>query len=107
MEKLLFLWMASLSFDHLLMRIHPAAGRIEKLSHESPCVFIVFDLLVDDKGKNRLSKNSPWNRGVLVLEKFAAKSIFMRIKPSGCLPSLSTLSRWRANGSTWELHSTG
>ena len=39
-----------LSFDRLLMRIHPAASRIEKLSRETPCIFIVFDLLVDDNG---------------------------------------------------------
>jgi ATP-dependent DNA ligase len=42
----------ALSFDDLLQRIHPAASRISKLSHERPCVFIVFDLLVDEKGKN-------------------------------------------------------
>ena len=41
-----------LSFDHLLQRIHPAASRIEKLSRLTPSVFIVFDLLVDDKGKS-------------------------------------------------------
>ena len=41
-----------LSFDKLLMRIHPAASRIEKLSRETPCVFIIFDLLVNDKGKS-------------------------------------------------------
>jgi ATP-dependent DNA ligase len=41
-----------LSFDELLMRIHPAASRVLKLSHEHPCVFIVFDLLVDEKGKS-------------------------------------------------------
>src|SRR3979411_1233112 len=35
-----------LSFDHLLMRIHPAESRIRKLSEETPSVFIVFDLLV-------------------------------------------------------------
>jgi ATP-dependent DNA ligase len=40
-----------LSFDALLQRIHPAASRIEKLSQQTPAVFIVFDLLVDDKGK--------------------------------------------------------
>lgn len=40
-----------LSFDELLMRIHPAASRVLKLSQEHPCVFIVFDLLVDEKGK--------------------------------------------------------
>jgi ATP-dependent DNA ligase len=38
-----------LSFDDLLMRIHPAASRVKKLSETTPCVFIVFDLLVDDK----------------------------------------------------------
>jgi ATP-dependent DNA ligase len=40
-----------LSFDDLLMRIHPAESRIRKLSQETPCVFIVFDLLVDEKGR--------------------------------------------------------
>ena len=42
----------NLSFDELLMRIHPAASRVLKLSQEHPCVFIVFDLLVDEKGKS-------------------------------------------------------
>jgi ATP-dependent DNA ligase len=41
-----------LSFDQLLLRIHPAASRITKLSELTPCVFIVFDLLVDDKGES-------------------------------------------------------
>jgi ATP-dependent DNA ligase len=40
-----------LSFDQLLMRIHPSASRVEKLSRETPCVFIVFDLLVNSGGK--------------------------------------------------------
>jgi len=40
----------TLSFDHLLMRIHPAASRIQKLSRSTPAIFIVFDLLVDDTG---------------------------------------------------------
>jgi ATP-dependent DNA ligase len=40
-----------LSFDQLLMRIHPSASRVEKLSRETPCVFIVFDLLVNSRGK--------------------------------------------------------
>src|SRR5215475_13621013 len=41
-----------LSFDDLLMRIHPAESRIRKLSQSTPAVFIVFDLLVDEKGQN-------------------------------------------------------
>lgn len=42
----------TLSFDQLLMRIHPAESRIKKLSEATPCVFIVFDLLVDDGGRS-------------------------------------------------------
>ena len=40
-----------LSFDDLLLRIHPAESRIRKLSAESPATFMGFDLLVDSKGK--------------------------------------------------------
>ena len=40
----------NLSFDDLLQRIHPAASRVQKLSHEHPANFVVFDFLVDDKG---------------------------------------------------------
>jgi len=41
-----------LSFDDLLMRIHPAASRIRKLSAETPASFLAFDLLVDGSGKS-------------------------------------------------------
>lgn len=40
-----------LSFDDLLMRIHPAESRIRKLSKETPASYLVFDLLVDEKGR--------------------------------------------------------
>src|SRR5207237_988705 len=39
-----------LDFDELLQRIHPAASRIKKLSTEHPALYIVFDLLVDERG---------------------------------------------------------
>ncbi|HEX5470967.1 MAG TPA: ATP-dependent DNA ligase [Lacipirellulaceae bacterium] len=39
-----------LSFNDLLMRIHPAASRIRKLSSETPATYIVFDLLEDNTG---------------------------------------------------------
>jgi ATP-dependent DNA ligase len=35
----------SFSFDALLQRIHPAASRVQKLSQETPALFIAFDLL--------------------------------------------------------------
>ena len=41
-----------LSFDNLLMRIHPAASRIHKLSEETPSTFMGFDLLVNEQGQN-------------------------------------------------------
>ena len=39
-----------LSFDHLLMRIHPAESRIRKLSVETPATYLCFDLLVSEQG---------------------------------------------------------
>jgi ATP-dependent DNA ligase len=41
-----------LSFDELLLRIHPAKSRVEKLAREHPAAFVAFDLLVDAKGKS-------------------------------------------------------
>jgi ATP-dependent DNA ligase len=37
-------------FDSLLQRIHPAASRVKRLAAETPCVYLVFDLLVDEHG---------------------------------------------------------
>jgi ATP-dependent DNA ligase len=45
-----------LSFDELLMRIHPAASRVQKLAAEHPATYIVFDLLATDKGKSLLNE---------------------------------------------------
>src|SRR6266851_7803640 len=41
-----------LSFDDLLMRIHPAASRVKKLAQETPSKLIVFDLLVAEHGRS-------------------------------------------------------
>ncbi|MGH9571863.1 MAG: ATP-dependent DNA ligase, partial [Candidatus Angelobacter sp.] len=40
-----------LDFDALLQRIHPAESRIKKLSLETPATYLVFDLLVNERGK--------------------------------------------------------
>jgi ATP-dependent DNA ligase len=42
----------ALSFDDLLMRIHPAESRIKKLAAETPALYVVFDLLVDENGRS-------------------------------------------------------
>ncbi|MFZ0520097.1 MAG: ATP-dependent DNA ligase [Candidatus Acidiferrales bacterium] len=62
-----------LSFDALLMRIHPAASRVKKLSEETPCMFIVFDLLVDATG-SRLTQ-LPLHVRRKALEDFSRKLI--------------------------------
>jgi ATP-dependent DNA ligase len=61
----------ALSFDDLLMRIHPAESRIRKLSQETPCVFIVFDLLVDERGNPLIEL--PLRQRRRKLEAFAKK----------------------------------
>src|SRR2546430_17582226 len=39
------------SFDDLLQRIHPAASRVQKLADQTPAIFIVFDLLLTERGR--------------------------------------------------------
>ena len=60
-----------LSFDSLLMRIHPAESRVRKLSEATPGVCIVFDLLADDRSKD-LTK-LPLEKRRSRLEAFARK----------------------------------
>jgi ATP-dependent DNA ligase len=59
----------SFSFDDLLQRIHPAASRIQKLSRETPALFIAFDLLRTARTK-QLSERSLRERRT-ALEDFA------------------------------------
>ena len=72
-----------LSFDHLLMRIHPAASRIQKLSQETPSTFIVFDLLVDDQGKNLTTYSLQERRTKLeaFAKKFLRGNALVRLSP--------------------------
>jgi ATP-dependent DNA ligase len=39
----------ALSFDELQLRLHPAASRVAKLAKAHPAIFIVFDLLAQDR----------------------------------------------------------
>jgi len=60
-----------LSFDQLLMRIHPSKTRVDKLSQQTPCLFIIFDLLVNPEAK-ALTKLSLEKRREQ-LDQFASK----------------------------------
>jgi ATP-dependent DNA ligase len=62
------------SFEQILLRVHPAASRVQKLAAEFPAMFIVFDLLVDEGGAS-LFKNPMAERRIR-LEKFARKFFY-------------------------------
>jgi ATP-dependent DNA ligase len=84
----------SLSFDELLLRIHPAASRIAKLSHESPASLIVFDLLVDAAGQSLVQDTLLERRPAL--ESFVAanvpKGLSVRLSPA--TTKKATVTRW-------------
>jgi ATP-dependent DNA ligase len=83
-----------LSFDELLLRIHPAASRITKLSEESPASLIVFDLLVDAKGKSLVAR--PLAERRTALEAFVAAEVpaSLRIRLSPATTRMATVKRW-------------
>jgi ATP-dependent DNA ligase len=83
-----------LSFDHLLMRIHPAASRVDKLSKEAPSLYIVFDLLVDPKGKALVKEMLDVRRAEL--EKFARQYLIPTgaIRLSPVTRALSIARKW-------------
>ena len=60
-----------LSFDELLMRVHPAESRVRKLAAEHPAMLIVFDILADARGKSLAGLSLQDRRARL--EKFAEK----------------------------------
>ena len=83
-----------LSFDELLLRIHPAASRIKLLSTESPASLVVFDLLVDARGKSLVELPLAERRAAL--EAFVAKEVpsSLRIELSPATTKTATVKRW-------------
>ncbi|HEY3394399.1 MAG TPA: ATP-dependent DNA ligase [Lacipirellulaceae bacterium] len=84
-----------LSFNDLLMRIHPAASRIKKLADETPATYIVFDLLEDTSGL--LTERTLGDRRK-ALEKFAKREFGRaeRIVLSPATRDLKAARRWLA-----------
>jgi ATP-dependent DNA ligase len=72
-----------LSFDDLLMRIHPAESRIRKLATETPALFIAFDLLADERGESLLGLPLAERRAKLetLLRQFSTKGSSVRLSP--------------------------
>ena len=86
-----------LSFDDLLLRLHPAESRVRKLAAQTPATFIVFDLLLDERGKSLLGKTLEERRHAL--EKFAEKFFkdkALRLSPA--TTSIGEARRWLRRG---------
>jgi ATP-dependent DNA ligase len=83
-----------LSFDDLLMRIHPAASRIAKLATETPASFIVFDLLVTERGRLLTKEALETRRSKL--DQFAGRYFRIpgRIHLSPATTRLAVVKRW-------------
>jgi ATP-dependent DNA ligase len=78
----------ALSFDELQLRLHPAASRVAKLAKAHPALFIVFDLLAQDRQlflKQPLRERRAW------LEKF---KMLGAVKLSPATTKLEQAKKW-------------
>ncbi len=72
----------TLSFDALQMRIHPAESRVTKLAEETPAILILFDMLLDAKGKSLIEAPLTKRRAALEsLYKTAGETKRLKLSP--------------------------
>jgi len=71
-----------LSFDDLLQRIHPAESRVRKLAAETPATFVVFDMLVDDRGQSLIDRSLQERRRRLERMSAALKKAGIKLSPA-------------------------
>jgi ATP-dependent DNA ligase len=73
----------ALAFDDLLLRIHPAQSRVQKLARECPALYVLFDLLVDERGHALIEQ--PLSERRRALEHFfkahASRGSLLRLAP--------------------------
>jgi ATP-dependent DNA ligase len=91
-----------LSFDELLLRIHPAESRVRKLAAEHPATLVTFDLLVDERGKSLtgLELDDRRQRLEAFAERFFSNGDDSQIKLSPAATDLKTARRWLALAGT-------
>ena len=87
----------TISFDDLLLRLHPAESRVRKLAAQTPATFIVFDLLVNGSGGSLIGESLAERR--VALEAFAKK--FLKNKTLRLSPvarDIAEARRWLQTG---------
>ncbi|HZI66206.1 MAG TPA: ATP-dependent DNA ligase, partial [Thermoanaerobaculia bacterium] len=84
----------SISFDSLLQRIHPAESRVKMLAEETPSIFIVFDVLVDEKGRSLAGEPLAKRRPLLeaFARRFFPKGGSLRLSPA--TTDVAAAKRW-------------
>ncbi len=83
-----------LSFNELQLRLHPAASRVKMLAAKHPSLYLVFDMLADERGRSLMDRSLSERRERL--EAFAGKyfgaSANVRLSPA--TTSLKDARRW-------------
>jgi len=89
----------SLSFDALQLRLHPAESRVRKLAAETPAIFILFDVLLDDANTSFI--DAPLFERRHALEKLFKKLDSQSLRLSPYTRDLKEAKAWlkRAGGS--------
>jgi ATP-dependent DNA ligase len=84
----------SLSFDELLLRIHPAKSRVEKLARAHPAAIVAFDLLVDERGESLVKL--PLSERRARLEAFVNQRVASgaRVWLSPATTTMATVKKW-------------
>jgi ATP-dependent DNA ligase len=92
-----------LSFDELLLRIHPAESRVRTLVEAHPARLLVFDLLADERGRSLVELPLAQRRPRL--EAFARKYLPSRgpVVLSRATRRLATAERWLREGGDGDL----
>ena len=83
----------ALSFDELQLRLHPAASRVAKLRRAHPAIFIVFDLLAEDRYRYL---DRPLSERHKLLKKFANKNFktTKQVRLSPATTDLKQAKKW-------------
>ena len=92
-----------LSFDELLLRVHPAESRVRKLVEEHPARLVVFDLLADERGRSLAAL--PLTERRKRLESFAKRYLppGRAIVLSDATRRIATARSWLADGGAGDL----
>lgn len=86
----------TLSFDELLQRVHPAESRVRKLAAANPALFVVFDMLLTERGKDLTQKRLVERRERL--ESFAERHFAdAGVRLSPCTRDIATARTWLTN----------